>query len=187
MDCRTQRLKKLTQHISQLALAKSRPMSPTGAASGKVLELGRAFVKTVRISARLNSRSKPCPTRASNRWWIMRPLSLLVGLLLFCLKLGSRRQLDFALRDDPLWVLDNLNRLAQTEQESLPVNKTLSHFLGHVGSAALAQLRTDCVRQLIRNKVLDSTRLQGCLPSWWMAPDFSPSRKSIALIAGPRA
>jgi hypothetical protein len=88
-------------------------------------------------------------------WW---------GLLLFCLKLGSRRQLDFELRDDQLWVLDNVNRLAQTEQESLPVNKTLSHLLGHIGSAAFAQLRTDCVRQLIRNKVLDSVRLQGCFP-----------------------
>jgi hypothetical protein len=72
--------------------------------------------------------------------------------------------LDFALRDDQLWVLDNVNRLAQTQQKSLPVNKTLSHFLGHVGSAALAQLRTDCVRQLIRNKVLDSIRLEGCFP-----------------------
>ena len=88
-------------------------------------------------------------------WW---------GLLLFCCKLGSRRQLDFELRDDQLWVLDNVNRLAQTQQKSLPVNKTLSHFLGHVGSAALAQLRTDCVRQLIRNKVLDSIRLEGCFP-----------------------
>lgn len=126
--------------------------------------MGRAFVKTVRhFWPGLNSRLQALPdTRFQPMvdyearflcWW---------GLLLFCLKLGSRRQLDFALRDDPLWVLDNLNRLAQTEQESLPVNKTLSHFLGHVGSAALAQLRTDCVRQLIRNKVLDSTRLQGC-------------------------
>jgi hypothetical protein len=88
-------------------------------------------------------------------WW---------GLLLFCCKLGSRRQLDFELRDDQLWVLDNVNRLAQTQQKSLPVNKTLSHFLGHVGAAALAQLRTDCVRQLIRNKVLDSIRLEGCFP-----------------------
>ena len=85
-------------------------------------------------------------------WW---------GLSLFTLKLGSRRQLDFQLRDPELRVLENLNRLAGTEQGSLPVNKTLSHFLGHVGSAALARLRTDCVRQLIRNKVLDSTRLQG--------------------------
>src|SRR5205814_3166039 len=61
-------------------------------------------------------------------------------------------------------VLENLNRLAQTEQDSLPVNKTLSHFLGHVGAAPFAQLRTDCVRRLIRNKVLDTTRLQGRFP-----------------------
>jgi hypothetical protein len=45
----------------------------------------------------------------------------------------------------------------------LPVNKTLSHFLGHVGSPALADLRTQCVRQLIRNKVLDGSRLFGHL------------------------
>jgi hypothetical protein len=44
----------------------------------------------------------------------------------------------------------------------LPVNKTLSHFLGHVGAEPLAQLRTECLRRLIRNKVLDSTRLEGC-------------------------
>jgi len=87
-------------------------------------------------------------------WW---------GLLLFCFKLGSRRQLDFQLRDLETRMLENVNRLAQTQQESLPVNKTLSHFLGHVGSQALADVRTDCVRQLIRNKVLDSTRLEGRL------------------------
>ena len=88
-------------------------------------------------------------------WW---------GLLLFCCKLGSRRQLDYQLRDGELLVLDNVNGLAQTQQVSLPVNKTLSHFLGHVGSAAFAQLRTDCVRRLIRNKVLDAIRLEGCFP-----------------------
>jgi hypothetical protein len=49
-------------------------------------------------------------------WW---------GLLLFCFKLGSRRQLDFQLRDLETRMLENVNR------------------------------------QLIRNKVLDSTRLEG--------------------------
>ena len=85
-------------------------------------------------------------------WW---------GLLLFCCKLGSRRQLDFELRDLQLWVLKNVNRLAHTEQTSLPVHQTLSHYLGHIGSTAIGQLRTDCVRRLIRNKVLDHARLQG--------------------------
>jgi hypothetical protein len=133
---------------------------------GKVLELGRAFVRTIRhFWPKLNLRLDALPdTRFQPMvdyhmrflcWW---------GLLLFCCKLGSRRQLDFELRDDQLWVLDNVNRLAQTQQSSLPVNKTLSHFLGHVGSPALAQLRTDCVRQLIRNKVLDYARLEGGFP-----------------------
>ena len=77
-------------------------------------------------------------------WW---------GLLLFCLKLGSRRQLDYQLRDLELQVLDNINRLAGTQQESLPVNKTLDHFLGHVGARPLAALRTWLVRRLIRMTV----------------------------------
>ena len=58
-------------------------------------------------------------------WW---------GLLLFCCKLGSRRQLDFHLRDPESQILANINALADTTQESLPVNKTLDHFLSHVGS-----------------------------------------------------
>jgi hypothetical protein len=87
-------------------------------------------------------------------WW---------ALLLFLCKLGSRRQLDFQLRDLELFVLDNVNRLSGCEQESLPVNKTLSHFLGHVGSEPIAGLRTQCVQRLIRNKVLDGTRLLGRL------------------------
>jgi len=85
-------------------------------------------------------------------WW---------GLLLFCFKLGSRRQLDYELRDPELQVLDNANRLAGTEQDSLPVHKTLNHFLGHVGSGSFAQLRTRCVRRLIRMKALDAFRLLG--------------------------
>lgn len=85
-------------------------------------------------------------------WW---------GLLLFAFKLGSRRQLDFQLRDLETNVLANLNQLAGTQQDTLPVHKTLDHFLGHVGSTAIAGLRTRCIRQLIRNKVLNNIRLDG--------------------------
>ena len=82
-------------------------------------------------------------------WW---------GILLFQLRLGSRRQLDYHLRDLETHVLDNLNRLADTAQDSLPVHKTLDHFLGHVGSAALAHLLTLSIRRLIRMKALDHIR-----------------------------
>lgn len=85
-------------------------------------------------------------------WW---------GILLYCCKLGSRRQLDYELRDLESLVLSNINRLAGTQQESLPVNKTLVHFIGHVGVNSFAALRTLCIRRLIRMKALDDCRLLG--------------------------
>lgn len=85
-------------------------------------------------------------------WW---------GLLLFCLKLGSRRQLDFDLRRAQAPILHNINRLACTHQTSLPVHKTLNHFIGHVGPEGFAQLRTWCIHRLIRMKTLDPFRLFG--------------------------
>jgi hypothetical protein len=82
-------------------------------------------------------------------------------LLLFLCKLGRLRQLDYELRDAETCVLANVNALAQTAQETLPVYGTLSHYLGHVGSAAVGGLRTRMVRQLIRNRVFDDDRLLG--------------------------
>lgn len=85
-------------------------------------------------------------------WW---------GLMLYLLQLGSRRQLDFELRDGGPEVLANLNRLAQTDQSTLPVHDTLDHFLGHVKLAGWECLRTQMVQRLVRMKALDSARLLG--------------------------
>jgi hypothetical protein len=85
-------------------------------------------------------------------WW---------GLSLFLFKLGSRRQLDFELDAAGTRVLDNLNRLAGTQQTTRPVNKTLDDFLGQVGSQPVADLRTLMVRGLLRQKVFDEARLLG--------------------------
>lgn len=85
-------------------------------------------------------------------WW---------GILLYCCKLGSRRQLDYELRDLESYVLSNINRLAGTRQESLPVHKTLEHFLSHVGVEPFAAMRARCIRRLIRMKALDDCRLEG--------------------------
>src|SRR5437773_1768162 len=52
------------------------------------------------------------------------------GLGLFLCKLGSRRQLDFQLANDGPELLNNLNRLADTNQETRPVHNTLNYFLG---------------------------------------------------------
>lgn len=85
-------------------------------------------------------------------WW---------GLALYLLQLGSRRQLDFDVRDGGERVLGNLNRLAQSEQTTLPVHDTLDHFLGHVENAGWQRLRTRVVQRLLRMKVLDAARLLG--------------------------
>ena len=75
-------------------------------------------------------------------------------------KLGRLRQLDYELRDDQTEVLRNVNALAQTLQETLPVYGTLCHFLLHLGPVPLRGLRTRLIRTLIRRKVLDAYRLQ---------------------------
>ena len=69
--------------------------------------------------------------------------------------------MDFDLRDLSTQVLPNLNRLAQTTQETLPVDGTLDHFLGHVGASAGETLKTQMLRRLIRMKALDDARLKG--------------------------
>ena len=58
-------------------------------------------------------------------------------------------------------VLDNLNRLAETAQDSRPVNQTLEYFLEGTGAAPIAGLRQRMVQRLIRMKALDAARLQG--------------------------
>jgi hypothetical protein len=87
-------------------------------------------------------------------WW---------GLCLYLFQLGSRRQLDYDLRDGGAPVLANLNRLAETAQTTLPVHDTLDHFLGHVPLSAWEWLRTQMVRRLVRMKALDAARLLGQL------------------------
>lgn len=85
-------------------------------------------------------------------WW---------GLALFLCQLGSRRQLDYQLDSVGTHVLDNLNRLAETQHTTRPVHDTLDYFLGHSQAAALLDVRTHCVRRLLRMKALDSARLLG--------------------------
>jgi hypothetical protein len=87
-------------------------------------------------------------------WW---------GIALYLFQLGSRRQLDFDLDAQDTCVLDNLNRLAETQQTTRPVHDTLDHFLDHVVATAFARLGLDMVRRLLRMKVLDGARLLGHL------------------------
>ena len=85
-------------------------------------------------------------------WW---------GLSLYILQLGSRRQLDYDLRDGGTPVLNKLNRLAETQQTTLPVHDTLDDYLGRVDSGGWERLRTQMVQRLIRMKALHAARLLG--------------------------
>jgi len=57
-------------------------------------------------------------------------------------------------------ILHNLNQLAGTVQNSLPVTKTLDHFMGRVGSRAFAHLLRQHTQRLIRMKAPDDFRGQ---------------------------
>jgi len=81
------------------------------------------------------------------------------GLLVFLLKLGSRRQIRFEL-DSPT-ALENLNRLAGCRQDRVPHGDTLNYFLGRLAPGELAGLRRRMVNRLIRMKALDGGRLLG--------------------------
>jgi hypothetical protein len=84
-----------------------------------------------------------------------------VGLFTFLCKLGSRRQIDFELSEEGAAVLANLNRLAGTQQTTMPVNQTLDDYLSGIGDAPLTGLRQKMIYRLIRMRMLDNARLQG--------------------------
>jgi hypothetical protein len=82
-----------------------------------------------------------------------------MGLMLFLLKLGSRRRLRFEL--DTPEALANLNALSREEQEAMAHSDSLNYFLGGVPAASLPLLRRKMVQRLLRMKALDNGRLMG--------------------------
>jgi hypothetical protein len=140
-----------------------RPGTLAQAQEGATLTAGKALVQTTRHFFpdlntwldRLPDRRVPEACTYTTRflaWW---------GFFLYLPQLGSRRQLDYELRDGGGTVLANLNRLAQAAQTTLPVHDTLDHFLGKVELAGWERLRTQMVQRLLRMKALDAARLLG--------------------------
>jgi len=84
---------------------------------------------------------------------------LWMGLMLFALKLGARRQANFEF-DSPN-ALTNLNGLSGCDQQTIAHHDTLDHFLGHVPVNDTEGLRRKMVRRLIRMKILEKARLRG--------------------------
>jgi hypothetical protein len=138
------------------------PCDCPAAPARKVVALARTFLKTVRhFFPQLNPWLDQLPdTRFQPRVEYHRRFLCWWGLLLFGLGLGSRRSADNDLRDLECAILQNLNRLAGTQQTTLPVTKTLDHFIGHVGSPAFGQLLHLHLQRLIRMKALDDFRFR---------------------------
>lgn len=144
------------------------PCPGTQETPGPILNLGNAFVRTIRhfwpdfndwLDEIPDGRFQPFITYDKRflAWW---------GVSLYVFQLAARRQLDFDLDCRDTEILTNLNRLAKTEQETRPVHKTLHHFLGHHGvdpAAPYARLRRQMLQRLIRGKALDAARLHGSL------------------------
>jgi len=98
-------------------------------------------------------------TRDQSRITYPRQFLSWMGLMLFLLKMGSRRQVRFEL-DSPE-AIENLNRLAGCDMETPAHGDTLDHFLGHVPTGEYPRLRRWMVQRLIRMKALDFARLFG--------------------------
>ena len=125
------------------------------------LELGGVVARTVGhfwpdLTAWLDALRDP---RDPNRTVYPARCLTWTGLLVFLLKLGSRRQIRFEL-DSPT-ALENLNRLAGCRQDRVPHGDTLNYFLGRLAPGELAGLRRRRVNRLIRMKALDGGRLLG--------------------------
>jgi hypothetical protein len=137
--------------------------TPQATPSGPDLIVATAFVQTVRhFFPDLNDWLQALPdTRDREAITYETRFLAWTGLFLFLLQLGSRRQLDFAFDHYSAAALANLNRLAGTRQESLPVHDTLDHFLEHVPWHAFGTVRRHMVQRLLRMKALDEARLLG--------------------------
>jgi len=138
------------------------PQTPTGRPS---LSVGPAFARTVRhFFPDFNDWLDEVPdARRPDRIEYQPRFLLWYGILLFTGKLGSRRQLDFKYREAGTSVLANVNRLAQTQQQTAPHNDTLDDYLQGVGVEPIAALRASMMDRLIRMRVLDEARVQGRL------------------------
>jgi hypothetical protein len=129
------------------------------------LNVGPIFARTVRhFFPAFNDWLDQVPDpRRQDRVIYHRRFLLWYGVLLFVGKLSSRRQLDYKYREEGSYTLENINRLATTQQSTVPINDTLDDYLAKIGANPVAALRAQMVDRLNRMRVLDAARVQGRL------------------------
>jgi len=84
---------------------------------------------------------------------------ILIGLLLFILRLGSRRQIKFELSADTL--IQNFKNLFPYQAQKIPHGDTLNYLLSGVDPENISNLRTLMIRRLLRAKCFAPYRLLG--------------------------
>ena len=87
------------------------------------------------------------------------PTLIWIGTLLFLLKLGSRRQINYELDSEEM--LKNVQLLTKEELERIPHDGTLAYLLERFDTGELCKLRTNMINSLIRKKCLNKYRLSG--------------------------
>lgn len=87
------------------------------------------------------------------------PAMIWVGVLLFLLKLGARRQLNYEFESEEM--VKNVEVLAKEKIERIPHDGTLEYLLERLSPVELCWLRTNMVNSLIRKKCLNKYRLLG--------------------------
>lgn len=87
------------------------------------------------------------------------PVMMWIGILLFLLKLGARRQINFLLDSEAM--IGNINALAKDNIDKIPHDGTLAYLLERLNPCELSWLRRMMINELIRKKCLTKYRLMG--------------------------
>lgn len=82
-----------------------------------------------------------------------------LGILLFIMKLGSRRQINFQFNTDEF--INNLNLLSGEDKKRVAHDGTVENLLKQLPPGNLTWLRQKIISRIIRMKVLESYRLLG--------------------------
>ena len=87
------------------------------------------------------------------------PAMTWTGILLFLLKLGARRQINYEFNSEEL--IKNVSILTKDDLSRIPYDGTLAYLLKRMDPQELCSLRTKMINSLIRKRCLEKYRLFG--------------------------
>ena len=82
-----------------------------------------------------------------------------LGILMFMLKLGTRRQINFEFNSKEF--KNNLSMLVKERLENIPHDTTLAYYAQEVETIEITKIITKMINRLIRMKALSSCKLYG--------------------------